>query len=512
MVKTSRVPRLPLRSLPSGSLLLFSLLLGSSFRAQAATFFVDSVHGSDANPGTAESAPWKTLAQVNRTEFKPGDHILFNSGSVWHEQLAPASSGDDGKPIVLDRYGKGAMPQIAGDGVHPDAVLLRNVQNIELHHLEISNHGATLSPRRGLHIFLDNFGTARHILVAGLYIHDVNGTNQEKDNGGIIFRTKGDKVPSRFDDLIIERNIVWKVDRSGIVADSFHAMRTHWFPSLHVVIRDNYVDDIGGDGIVPWATDGALVEHNIARKCNQRATDYNAGIWQWSTDNTLLRLNEAYETHGTHDGEGFDSDYNSRNTRFEYNYGHDNDGGFMLICTPVQRDPKQNLGNTGTVVRYNISRNDHARLINLSGADDVTVANNAFYIGPGHDVQMLASDWLGWSSNASFTNNNFYVHDGTLRFGHSASRNPDGTYNLAEGWGPAKNIVFSANQYHGKVVDPPSDYTASPDPTDHPESTQLDWTGPAFDPARPQDYPTFIVAHRAWITHLFKQQFDRTPE
>ena len=39
--------------------------------------------------------------------------------------------------------------------------------------------------------FLDNFGTAKHIVVAGLYVHDVNGINgngdNAKDNGGIIF-------------------------------------------------------------------------------------------------------------------------------------------------------------------------------------------------------------------------------------------------------------------------------------------------------------------------------------
>jgi hypothetical protein len=494
------------------SLAVFALLLGLCSTMRAGTYYVDSAHGSDFNPGTAESAPWKTLGQVNRTDFGPGDHILLDSDSVWHEQLAPKSSGGNGHPIVLDRYGSGAIPRIAGDGTHQDTILLRNVQNIELHHLEITNHGNTDSPRRGLYIFLDNYGTARNIVIADLYIHDVNGTNREKDNGGIIFRTNGDRKPSRFDGLTIERNIVWKADRSGIVADSYHASRTHWFPSLHVVIRDNYVEDIGGDGIVPWATDGALVEGNIVRRCNQRSTDYNAGIWQWSTDNTVLRLNEVSETGGTHDGEGFDSDYNSRNTRFEYNYGHDNGGGFMLICTPVKRDQRSNLGNTGTVVRYNISRNDHTRLINLSGADDVTVENNAFYVGPGRDVQMLVSGWLGWSRNAIFRDNSFYVKGGILRFGHAASRNEDGTYEIAPGWGPAENIVFTGNRYFGKVVNPPSDYQSANGAIRHFSAAQPDWNEPSFDPSHPQEYRAFIAPHRAWMIRLFQQQFGHAPQ
>ncbi len=493
------------------SFVVFVQLLGLCWPVHATTYYVDANRGVDANLGTSQSAAWKTIGKINKTDFKAGDRILFNSGSVWHEQLALRSSGSEEEPIVLDRYGRGAMPSIAGDGTHQDAVLLRNLQNIELHHLEISNRGTGSSPRRGLHIFLDNFGTAHHIVVSDLYIHDVNGTNSQKDNGGIVFRTHGERIPSRFDGLTIARNIVWKVDRSGIVAESYHASRLHWFPSLHVVIRDNYVEDVGGDGIVPWATDGALVEHNIARRCNQRATDYNAGIWQWSTDNTLLRLNEASETRGTHDGEGFDSDYNSRNTRFEYNYGHDNAGGFMLICTPVKRDAQTNVGNIGTVVRYNISRDDDARLINLSGADNVTVAHNAFYVGPGRDVQMLVSDWLGWSSNAIFQSNTFYIQGGTLRFGHSISRNPDGTYHLAQGWGPANNIVFNGNRYSGNVIDPPSDYLPPSAATLHVFTPKLDWKEPLFDPTRPQDYSVFIAAHRVWITHLFQQQFGHAP-
>lgn len=493
-------------------LLMFVLLAALPRQAHAETYYVNSISGSDSNPGKTEAAPWKTLKEINESDFKPGDRILLSRGSAWHEQLAPRSSGAMGKPIVLDCYGPGALPRISGDGTHEDAVLLRNVQNIELHHLEITNPGTTPSPRRGLHIFLDNYGTARHIVIADLYIHDVNGTNREKDNGGIVFRTNGDKVASRFDGLTIERNIIWKVDRSGIVAKSYHALRTHWFPSLHVIIRDNYVEDIGGDGIVPWATDGALVEHNIARKCNQRSTDYNAGIWQWSTDNTVFRLNEASETRGTRDGEGFDSDYNSRNTRFEYNYGHDNGGGFMLICTPVQRDQQSNLGNTGTVVRYNISRNNYTRLINLSGADDVTVTNNAFYVGPGRDVQMLVSDWQGWSRNAVFKDNIFYIQGGILRFGHSTTRHEDGTYDLAPGWEPAKDIVYSDNRYIGSVVNPPSDYQSASAATPHLSTIQPDGNEPSFDPSHPQEYGEFIAAHRAWLLRLFEYQFGHAPQ
>ncbi len=482
-------------------------LISAALSLHAATYYVDSSKGEDSNHGTSQRAPWKTLAKVNATDFRPGDFILFRSGSAWQGQLAPKSSGAEGAPIIIDRYGKGGRPRIDGAGQVEDAVRLYNVQHIEVHNLEITNQGAQPATRRGVHVFLDNFGTAKHITVAGLFIHDVNGTNKIKDNGGIIFRTAGAKTPSRFDGLTIERNIVWKVDRSAIAAQSYHFARSRWNPSLNVVIRDNFVDDIGGDGIVPWATDGVLVEHNIARDCNRRANSYNAGIWPWSTDNSLFQLNEAYLTRTTLDGEGFDSDYNSRNTLFQYNYSHDNEGGFLLICTPVKRNPKDNLGNLGTVVRYNISRNDRTRIFHLTGAEQTTVHDNAIYVGPGIDVQMLAvTDWDGWADGALFRNNTFHV-EGTARYGYQVARNKDGTYQIAPGWGPAKAIVFEGNRYIGKHVDRPQDTTGLV--TESEKAPALDWNSPQFDPAKPDGFDAFMARHRKWMMRLFERQFGK---
>lgn len=491
--------------------LICAALLALPLTLHAATYYLDSVQGNDANPGTSISNPWRSLAKVNETNYRPGDEVLLKTGSEWQGQLAPTSSGGDGKPIIIDSYGKGPKPRIDGMGSVEDVVRLYNLDEIEVHNLEITNKGTTSAVRRGVYIFLDNYGTAKHIVVSGMYIHDVNGTNTRKDNGGIIFRTNGDKKPSRFDGLVIEKNIVWKVDRSAISAESYHAMREHWFPSLHVVIRDNYVDDIGGDGIVPWATDGAIVEHNIALNCNMRADTYDAGIWPWSTDNTTMQLNEAAFTRTTKDGEGFDSDYNSRNTLFQYNYSHDNQGGFMLICSPGERNPAGNIGNQGTIIRHNISRNDRSLIFSLSGDVQLTtVAHNAIYVGTGIDVQMLmVGDWHGWPKQAIFENNTFYVQ-GTARYGHQVSRNQDGSYRIGPGWGPATGIAFRGNTYMGKNVDRPHDPTGIVKAAV--KLPSLNWAEPQFDPSRPENFDLFLVRHRTWITHLFEQQFGGPPD
>jgi len=484
----------------------FLYLFALTMAAQAATYHVDCVHGADTNSGVSTSAAWKGIEKVNASRFRPGDRILLKSGCVWEGQLAPPSSGAEGAPIVIDRYGSGPKPRIDGRGKVEDTLRLYNVQFVEVRNLELTNLGDGPGVRRGVHIFLDNFGTGRHIVVAELYIHDVNGSNQRKDNGGITFRTNGNRTPSRFDGLTIERNIIWKVDRSAIAAQSYHAQRRRWFPSLNVVIRDNFVEDIGGDGIVPWATDGALVEHNIARDCNRRAKSYNAGIWPWSTDNSVLQLNEAAFTRTTQDGQGFDSDYNSRNTLLQYNYSHDNEGGFLLICSPVERNREDNFGNEGTVARHNISRNDRARIFHLSGADHTTIEDNAVYVGEGLDVQMLlVSEWNGWSTGAVLRNNKFYV-DGVARYGHGLKRLEDGTYTLAPGWGGAKDIVFEGNTYSGKQVDRPQDSGAVEGREARPA---IEWRGPEVDPAKPEEFDAFLKQHRRWMVQLFERQFGK---
>ena len=58
--------------------------------------------GKDSNPGTTASAPWKTVARVNKAKLAPGSQVLFESRSVWHEQLT-AQSG-----VTYGHYGPAA--------------------------------------------------------------------------------------------------------------------------------------------------------------------------------------------------------------------------------------------------------------------------------------------------------------------------------------------------------------------------------------------------------------------
>ena len=427
--------------------------------------YVDFTAGNDAAAGTSPETAWRSLEKVNATTFMPGDHIFLKCGSEWTGQLWPKGSGAEGKPITIDAYGAGVRPIIRANGLFEDAVLLKNQEHWEIQNLEITNTGAAIAVRRGVHVALDNFGEGHHIYLRSLVVHDVNGVNDNDDmkhNGGIIYTCDGTQKPSRFVDLRIEDNEIYHVDRSGIFGWSDRWQRSKWYPSLQVVVRGNHLEDIGGDGIVVVATDGALEEYNVVAHANQRSNGYNVAIWQWSTDNTTIQYNEAYGTKGQRDGEGFDADWNSRNTLIQYNYSHDNDGGFLLICNEGGDKPEDSAGNVGVIARYNISQNDRTRGINIAGpVKNTQIYNNTIYVGRDRDIDLiLHADWHGWADDTVFYNNIFYV-EGSARIAFALSRQPKGKWNTAPGLGQSTGNEFDSNVYFGNLSPVSEDAHAS---------------------------------------------------
>ncbi|HKT75126.1 MAG TPA: right-handed parallel beta-helix repeat-containing protein [Sphingobium sp.] len=481
--------------------LFLSPALASAARAE--TYYVDAARGDDRAAGTAPAQAWRSLSRASAFPLRPGDRLLLVAGSVWKEPLTISRSGRSGAPISIAATGIGTRPRIDAGGVSPYALGVLNAAYVTVQGLELTNDAPAPAQRTGLLISAEDRGVTRGIRASDLYIHDVRGSNERKDNGGIVFRAAGQRLATRFHDLAIERNIIWRVDRSGIAGISDRVTQLNWFPSEHVVIRDNYVEDVGGDGIVPRGTDGALIEHNIVRHAGARAPGYNAGIWQWSTDNSLIQLNEAAYTRTRYDGQGFDSDFNSRRTTFLYNYSHDNAGGFLLICSP-RRDDKDNLGNRGTLARFNVSRNDGSRIFQLSGnVSDARIEQNVIHVGKAIDVQMVvATQWEGWAHDVRFSGNVFKVA-GTARYGSEVGRNgPD--YLIQAGFAPAGSIRFKGNSYLGSHVDLPEDGVAQPALLV--EDISADWTVPTFDPARPDGFADYLQRHRAWMMAMLQRE------
>jgi len=419
------------------------------------SYFVDSERGNDANNGRSAAHPWRSLDRVNAGVFGPGDRILLKSGSRWAGFLSPGGSGVAGRPVVVTRYGNGPKPALDAEGKSLATLYLFNSEHWDVSNVDIANRAPARVPGlAGVQVRLENFGVAHDIRLGGLDVHDVFGSNVKDEGGGngIYCSSGGAKVKTRYDGLTIQNCRLARTDRNGITMGAYYA-RPQWPLSTRVVIRGNTLTDIGGDGIVPIGCDGCLIEHNVLRGGRMRAQDYAAGIWPWSCDNTVVQFNEVSGMKGTMDGEGYDSDYNSRRTLFQYNYSHDNDGGFMLICDDGGQSPPWNIGNSGTVIRYNISENDGLHTFNITGpCQNTQVYNNVFYLDKGQDIPLVASgNWGGgdkWPADTHFFNNVFYTN-GKARFD----------------LGGMTQVVFDHNAYWGAIANRPADphaVTANP--------------------------------------------------
>ena len=411
--------------------LVFLLLISCSGGHQ---YYVDSENGDDSNSGRSPEKAWASLEKVNSMEFKAGDQLLFKSGTAYFGQLEPKGSGTAEAPIQIDRYGEGTKPAIHGEGGKLHTLLLYNVEYWEVRNLEITNTGAEREAnRRGVSIVAENFGDCHHIVLDSLEVHHVNGSLVKGDGGGsaIIWQNNGDSIKTRFVDLIIENCYLHHCGRNGINSWGY-TRRDNWHPSVGVIVRNNLLEQIPGDGIVPIGCDGALIENNVMRDCPDILShkEAAAGIWPWSSDNTVIQFNEVSDHRAKWDGQGFDSDFNCQGTVIQYNYSHDNYGGFLLICNNGNTyGSKGNIGTDGTIIRFNLSVNDGIRpypteregwfspIMHITGPVTNTKVHSNLIVMPERNttetepVVIQMDNWgEKWPVNTAIFNNYFWAY------------------------------------------------------------------------------------------------------
>jgi len=393
----------------------------------AATYYVDGEHGDDANAGTSPERAWKTLEKVSTATFQPGSRILFKAGAVYSGCLHLACSGAPGSPNVIDRYGDGPKPRLEGQG---SLVLIDNAQQWEIGNLELCGG------RTGVFVQLKDYGAARHIHLKNLDIHDISGGTRG-DNSGI--RCSNSGPTTYFDDLLIEGCTFRHVDRNGILITDWPGPPSDEHRSVNVVIRGNRLNDIGGDGIFILACKGAVIEHNVLRCAHQRVGRRPgeracAGIWPHRCEHTLIQFNEVSHTAvgglTVWDSEAFDDDSSCTGSIFQYNYSHDNAGGFIVNC-----------GGRGTIIRYNVSQNDATATFTFESdrVSDCTVYNNTVFVREGLRVELVRNT-TGSPDGIRFLNNIFFI-------------NGKASYTFRG----MKNVMFDHNAFFGNHVDLPAD-------------------------------------------------------
>ncbi len=333
--------------------------------------------------------------------------------------------GEGSKPVI---DGGGSHGTVEGHYVDGAAVLLFNQEYWEIEDLDVTNNnpyfkqGFTYftpdgernvmnpSPRNryryGVLIRWDNYGTGRHVHLKRLDIHDINGEMKRFVAEGILVSCSGAEgadlsvaptkglVPTNFDDVLIEDCVITRIDRTGISVFSqwagerncdvdyygdltktqnfYHITVGPWKGSTGLVIRGCRISWTAGDAIIVNTTIGALIEHNyVEHACYEMRIGANAAVWPHNADGTVIQYNEVCHTHGVADGQPFDIDLGCHDTILQYNYTHDNEGGFLLIMYNTRNN----------VIRYNISKNDCNGLIWIHENEGTHFYNNTFYMG-----------------------------------------------------------------------------------------------------------------------------------
>lgn len=413
--------------------------------AQAATYHLDAGSGSDFADGLTPATAWQTLGKANSVVYQPGDSLLLKSGSVWTGRLLPQGSGTLAARIVIDRYGDGPKPVIHGGGASGGAVTLENQEYWTISNLEITNNGTSEPKKMGLLIRNNCAGTLSGIEVRSCDIHDVTGVMPNyvdgKESGGIVLQVTASNlsVPSKWVNIVIEGNTIRNVIREGILLQSLWINKpqdpnSYWdgagpyLPSENIRIAWNTLEDIGGDGIIPWCVKNSIIEYNLVRRSNNNPFGQgHAALWPYFCEDVVMQFNEVCETKTAYDGMAFDFDNSNQRCIYQYNYSHDNEGGFLNMCCDGN-------GN-GNIARYNISENDgciaggRVFLVHGNGNHGYQVYNNTVFVGNGNPP-VFEQGAASTGSDITFRNNIFF-NSGT------------GSFNAPGG------CVFDNNLYHG---------------------------------------------------------------
>ncbi|HZR36887.1 MAG TPA: right-handed parallel beta-helix repeat-containing protein [Nevskia sp.] len=446
--------------------------------AAAATYYVDAAAGSDGAAGTSPTAAWQTLAKVNATTFSPGDSILLHTGQRWAGQLHPLGSGAAAAPIVVSSYGGGARPIIDGSSLASGAaVYLYNQGGWTIDSLEVVNDSGVpnvgtisagpLGAGTGINrsgIFVDNesAGVLSGITIQNNYVHDVNGCfacsgDDPHANGGIIVVDDASNVAfsdalavgnESYNNVRILNNTVSHVGREGIVfwdnsAGLSYVVLAPAALSSNVTIQGNGVYNVDGDGITISGAQNSLIDHNTVGAAGlvtvaNSTQSSSGGIWAMKTIGVTMQYNEVYGVLSAAgvDGQAFDNDFYSNNTIVQYNYSHDNQGGFMLM------EGQPIVGGTNLTVRYNLSVNDAYSGVKgvftseYGTVGTVNIYNNTIYIAAGLPSKPILCDGcLPYFINANVWN---FDNNIVANFGSGNYTNPAGPY-----------VAFSNNLFFG---------------------------------------------------------------
>ncbi|MDR1371295.1 MAG: DNRLRE domain-containing protein [Dysgonamonadaceae bacterium] len=441
------------------------------------TYYVDSEKGDDKKDGKSPGTAWKSPERAGKTFYKGGDKLLFKKGCRFPGSLFVKYLPLNTEKLIINAYGSGENPVLDAEGKEICVLKLFNTPFVEVKNLEITQSSNIIPViRRGIYYLAEDFGAVRHVRFDSLTVRNIVGNPGKDDadmlaksNAGIFSEITGNNIPTYFDGYYLENSYFCKVGRHGATNQSSWQNRSlteniNWVPSENLKIRKNVFEETASDGLIVRVANKPLMEYNLFKRCSIQLSG-NASF-SYNCDSALWQFNEAcytvYNT-GDHDAAGFDSDYKSKHTIFQYNYAHHNEYGDMLITG----GPASSKGfNDGTIVRYNVFCNNAHHGIRVSGLatntqiygnicyhDEHTVTpSEPFEEYPGYRI-FYHKNWGGWPQNTSYTNNIYHY-----------TNKDNGINELNEDF--SKGTTFNGNTVFGENIRdyPPDSFLNKKDP------------------------------------------------
>ncbi len=364
---------------------------------------------------------------IKQRVFNGGDQILFARGSNFEgefslkrSQVRPLAN------ITVADFGQSeaSRPIISADAHDMGTIDIRDSGGWVIKNLELINKSSIRSRRSGIYVMARDSGKHAHFIIKNNFIHDVTGSNETWDNGGIVFRVYGNKIPTTFDDILIENNDIRDIGGVGMrfkspweadADDPREVLRPIGRHAItRLVVRGNRVSNTSRNAIIIASADAPLAEYNVLGPKISTETTGNT-LYIYSSDDAIVQFNEAFGNHGPaadKDRGGYDADWNSRNITFRYNYSHDNNYAFAIMRRYID----------GVRFHHNVSVNERFGFLHYGFAgdnsiSDIIVSNNTFY-STNKNMQMFMN--FGRTRNpieTTFVDNIFVFTQGDAKWG-----------------------------------------------------------------------------------------------
>lgn len=359
---------------------IFSLLLffiSSQNSAISATYYFDSVNGSDLNQGISSEKPFRTLNKINEIDFNSGDSILLSNGSYFSGNIKLIDKND----IHISNYNnqEKTYPIINSKG-HIAGVYIENSSNISVTNIQVTANGGgvieeyeNLSTnkitdkaimRAGILVNVSKKKIFKNILidnviVSNVFFEDLGfkrdpsevRTSMGTQAYGFGIRFFNSSQSGSIEGIIVSNCFIENVGHTGIKMTSSIGNR---FKNIEV--SNNRLLRTGGPSIQFSRVEDLHVYGNEVKFSGSpddtRKWGRGSGLWTWGSSNVLIEKNSFMYANGPADSAGVHIDFNCDNVIIQHNLSVGNAGGFIEI-----------LGNNyNCSYRYNISVNDGHRI------------------------------------------------------------------------------------------------------------------------------------------------------